>query len=166
MTSFRTDIKQINGLRIVMIPQDISQSLPSRGMVACKAEINGINAFVMLEPDGHGSHWFELPRELPLEEMAEVALEPIKEWPLPNIPSDLALALNKSELNAVWNSITNSAKWDWIRWINFTSNDDTRKRRIDIACSKLSKGDKRPCCFDRTRCTVTRVSKSGKLIID
>lgn len=43
-----------------------------------------------------------------------------------------------------WNLITTKARWDWLRWIRATANSETRKKRIDVACSKLQKGDTNP----------------------
>ena len=62
-----------------------------------------------------------------------------------------------------WNSLTTKARWEWLRWIRSTKNLDTRQKRINVACDKLQKGDKRPCCFDASRCTIPEVSKSGVL---
>ncbi|WP_459848911.1 YdeI/OmpD-associated family protein [Fusibacter bizertensis] len=62
-----------------------------------------------------------------------------------------------------WDGLTVKARWEWVRWIQFTKNPDTRSRRIEVTFSKLKAGKKRPCCFDLTRCTVTEVSNNGIL---
>ena len=56
------------------------------------------------------------------------------------------------------------ARWDWIRWINATAQQETRKRRIEVAFSKLKSGMRRPCCFNRGMCTEPYVSKNGVLL--
>lgn len=64
----------------------------------------------------------------------------------------------------LWKRVTPIARWDWIRWIQSTKNPQTRKKRIDVEFSKLSKGMKRPCCFNRSMCCDPYVSKNGVLL--
>jgi uncharacterized protein YdeI (YjbR/CyaY-like superfamily) len=95
----------------------------------------------------------------------KLAIEPSKEWPEPVLPKDLKAALmGNPEVLTIWKNITPMARWDWIRWIRATMNQDTRKRRIETAFSKLKSGERRPCCFNRTVCTVSEVSKNGMLL--
>lgn len=73
------------------------------------------------------------------------------------------VALEASNLHSRWAEITTKARWDWIRWIRSTANPKTRQHRIEVTCSKLASDKNRPCCFDRSRCTVLEVSKNGVL---
>jgi hypothetical protein len=66
----------------------------------------------------------------------------------------------------LWQAITPMARWEWVRWVNATRNADTRKRRVEVSISKLSKGKRRPCCFDLAACTDPELSKGGKLVLD
>jgi hypothetical protein len=151
--------------------------LPSRGMTMVKGTINSFPFQTALEPDGCGSHWFKLDKHilkalkansgLPAQagNTVSVVIEHIKEWPDPQIPTDLKKALSFTpKVHALWKDITPMARWDWIRWIRATKNPETRAKRIKVACSKLSKGTRRPCCFNRTMCTVPEVSKNGVLL--
>jgi hypothetical protein len=81
------------------------------------------------------------------------------------VPADLneALAFDP-QANALWVKITPMARWDWLRWIRATNNQETRNRRIEVALSKLNAGERRPCCFNRNSCTEPEVSKNGVLI--
>ncbi|WP_425539029.1 YdeI/OmpD-associated family protein [Microaceticoccus formicicus] len=166
---FKTDLIEIASKKIIHIPVEYSQSLPSRGLVMAKVTIADISAILPIEPDGKGSHWFELDenfiKDLDLEslENLEIDLEPIKEWPEPDMPEDILTGLESEGLIEFWNSITTKAKWEWLRWIRSTSNPDTRAKRIEVASSKMKAGDKRPCCFNASSCTVPEVSKSGVL---
>jgi hypothetical protein len=56
------------------------------------------------------------------------------------------------------------ARWEWIRWIGATNNTETRQRRIEVALSKLSHGERRPCCFNRSMCCIPEVSQNGALL--
>lgn len=131
---------------------------------------NGSVFAVPLEPDGTGGHWFELDEELKqvlnvTEGMViDVELEAIKEWPEPPVADDIvrALAQNQSA-KALWDKVTPLARWDWVRWINSTGNAQTRQKRIEVACSKLRAGTRRPCCFNRSMSCVPQVSKNGVL---
>lgn len=160
----------IESRKIVRIPLNISKELPSRGMVMIQGTINGISFTSPLEPDGKGGHWFDvsdiLSKDIKMEANQTLTLniELLKDWIEPNIPEDIMDAIIKADLIVKWNSITTKARWDWLRWIRSTNNPKTRKKRILVACSKLQNGDKNPCCFDRTRCTIPEVSKSGVLI--
>lgn len=167
---FQEKLLKIGLRQIIRIPLNSSKKLPSRGMVMVQGTINDIAFRAPLEPDGKGSHWLEvtplLSEELGVSigENVSLNIEPLDEWIEPNIPEDIMNAIIKADVLDQWSSITIKAQWDWIRWIRSTKNPETRNKRIDVACSKLQKGDKNPCCFDRTRCTATDVSKSGILL--
>jgi len=168
---FETKIMAINNWRIILLPKEASLKLPTRGMTMVQGSLNDVPFESDLEPDGNGSHWFKVSDVL--AEMAEVDIgdwvtvctEPLQEWYEPEVPTDLMAALEKEVLLEVWQSLTTKARWEWIRWIRFTNNPDTRQNRIFVTCSKLNAGKRRPCCFDLSRCTETSVSKSGVLNI-
>lgn len=166
-----SQLEKINDVVVVRIPKNVSAELPSRGMNMIEGSLNTISFQTPLEPDGKGSHWFRVDKSLQgkigvkVGDTVTIAIEPIKEWPEPDIPEDLKKALDASpESHEVWKDTTTLARWDWIRWIRFTNNPETRKHRIDVSISKLSKGEKRPCCFNRNMCTVPEVSKKGVLL--
>ena len=167
---FEEKLLKIGPRQIIRIPIDSSKKLPSRGMVMVKGTINDLAFTSPLEPDGKGSHWLEVSGTLSKElgvaigETVSLNIEPLNEWVEPQVPEDIMNAIIKADLLEQWNDITVKAKWDWIRWIRSTKNENTRNKRISVACSKLQKGDKNPCCFDRTRCTDTDVSKSWVLL--
>lgn len=167
---FKEKLTKIGHRQVIRIPLSSSKKLPSRGMVMVQGTINGIAFRAPLEPDGKGSHWLEVSPALSKElgvfigENISLNIEPINKWLEPEIPKDIMDEIDKANLMDQWNAITVKARWDWIRWIRATANSETRKKRIDVACSKLQKGDKNPCCFDRTRCTISDVSKSGVLL--
>lgn len=166
---FDAIVVNMHGVLIVQIPEEISETLPSRGAVMMKGLLKNTPIHVLLEPDGKGFHWFEIPtasvetHTLHEGVTLKLDLSPTDDWFDPTLPADLNESLLEAHLMQTWIELTPKAKWDWVRWIQFTKNPETRQRRIHIACSKLEKGDKRPCCFDRTRCTLTEVCKSGVL---
>ena len=123
-----------------------------------------------LEPDGIGSHWFRVSNTLLKRARAKagdsvsVALEPITQWPEPEVPADVANALSANpQVRNVWLDITPLARWDWIRWIGSTRNPDTRAIRIEKTLSKLRSGKRAACCFNRSQCTDPSVSHNGVL---
>lgn len=170
--TFDAILTEIESRKVVKLPLSSSKKLPSRGMVMIQGTINGIPFEAPLEPDGKDSHWFELSDKLSTEIGAAIGqsmsfnIEPINEWTEPLIPNDIMIAITNDGLLNQWNSLTTKARWEWLRWIRSTNNPATRLKRIEVACSKLHKGDRRPCCFDATRCTVPEVSKSGVLMDD
>jgi hypothetical protein len=168
---FESKLFKIGSWTLLKLPQSASAKLPSRGMVMVEGTINGSRFQAALEPDGRGSHWLKVDKKMFGSAHAEagdtvtIEIEPSKEWPEPEVPADLKKALEAdSKARTLWNDITPMARWDWIRWIRATMNQETRKRRIETAFSKLKSGERRPCCFNRTVCTIAEVSKNGALL--
>lgn len=137
-----------------------------------RGTINGHEFQTVLEPDGSFGHWMRVDRRLQQTAAlraggtATLELEPTKEWPEPTVPEDLhqALATAPEEIQDLWNDITPMARWEWVRWVNATSNPDTRRRRVEVTISKMEAGKRRPCCFNLAGCTDPTLSKNGKLI--
>ncbi len=64
------------------------------------------------------------------------------------LPPDLQKALTATPKGkALWDDITPIAQRDFLRWIDSAKQAETRARRIKIACSKLTSGQRRPCCY-------------------
>lgn len=170
MMEFQAIVENINSRNIIRLPLNVSTQLPARGMVMVQGSVKDIQFRSTLEPDGKGSHWLEIEQSL-FENMKVVVgdavvinIESSDDWIKPEIPADLMSSIKSSNNLKQWNRVSTKAVWEWIRWIRSTKNPITRARRIEVACDKLSRGDKRPCCFDVSRCTVTEVCKSGILI--
>ena len=168
---FEAEPRKTGRWTIVTLPDDASTRLPSRGQIAVKAVMNGHAFQTVLEPDGRRGHWLKvdtkLQRALALRAGETVALEvePTKDWPEPDIPRDFRSALaDAPDISELWKDITPMARWEWVRWINATTNPDTRKRRVEVGISKLRSGKRRPCCFDLAACTDPDLSKNGKLV--
>ncbi len=168
---FETVLLKIGGWTLLRLPESASAKLPSRGMALVEGAINGFHSKIVLEPDGKGSHWFRVDAGLretagiKAGDAVTVAVEPSKAWPEPKMPADLNQALaSHPQANALWVNITPMARWDWLRWIRATNNQETRSQRIEVALSKLKAGERRPCCFNRNLCTEPEVSKNGVLI--
>src|SRR5258705_9869391 len=66
----------------------------------------------------------------------------------PRGPADLRQALAAAPLaEAVWRDLTPIARRDFISWIDSAKQAETRRRRIERACSMLAAGKRRPCCY-------------------
>ena len=168
---FETSPVKIGDWTILRLPENESAKLPSRGMTLVEGTINGFHSKIVLEPDGMGSHWFKIESDLrkaagiKTGDKVKMAVEPSKDWPEPDVPADLKKALVADpQAYDLWTDITPMARWDWLRWIRSTNNQETRKRRIEVALSKLKADKRRPCCFNRNLCTEPEVSKNGILI--
>lgn len=162
---------EINSWMIVRLPEDASKKLPSRGQVMVEGKINGVEFKAPLEPDGRWNHWFRVDSSLQKKarisagDTVELELTPTKNWPEPEVPEDWRQALVKdAKAHDLWENITPMARWEWTRWIRATNSGETRKRRIEVGLSKMKKGERRPCCWNRNMCTEPAVSKSGKLL--
>ena len=168
---FNAKLFKIGSWTLLGLPKSASAKLPSRGMTVVSGTINGFPFQAALEPDGRGSHWFRLNDTMCEAARADVgdtvtlAITPAKEWPEPEVPADLKNALAAApKAHTLWMDITPNARWDWIRWIRATKQPETRKRRIEVACSKLAAGMRRPCCFNRNLCSEPYISNNGVLL--
>src|SRR5512136_2484607 len=168
---FETTPLIIGDWTILRLPESASAKLPSRGMTLVEGTINGFRSMIVLEPDGKGSHWLRVDAGLreaagiDASDKVTMVVKPAKEWPEPAVPADLKKALaSDPRANALWVKITPMARWDWLRWIRATNNEETHSRRIEVALSKLKAGERRPCCFNRNLCTEPEVSKNGVLL--
>src|SRR5882762_1245022 len=66
----------------------------------------------------------------------------------PTLPSDLRKALAAAPAaKAQWKDLTPIARRDFISWIDSAKQLETRRRRIERACSMLAAGKRRPCCY-------------------
>ncbi len=168
---FKTKLFNIDSWTILKLPQEASAKLPSRGQVMVKGTINDFPFQTPLEPDGNGSHWFRVDKNLQKSigasegDVVTLAIESTKEWPEPEVPADIKKALVENpKTKELWARITPMARWEWLRWIGSTKQAETRKHRIEAAESKLLRGERRPCCFNRSMCCIPDVSKNGVLL--
>ncbi len=169
--NFKAKLFKINSWIILRLPKDASMMLPSRGLVMVEGTINGFPFQAALEPDGKGSHWFRPDKRL-LDDVraaagdtVQVLLEPTKEWIEPEVPEDFKKALATSlKAEALWKNITPNARWEWIRWIRAVKLPETRQKHIEVALSKLNKGMRRPCCFNRNLCSEPYISHNWRLL--
>jgi hypothetical protein len=137
-----------------------------------QGSINGHAFRTVVEPDGLFGHWIKVDRKLSqaasvgVGDTATLEVEPLKDWPEPDVPRDLeaALAAAPQKIQRLWEEITPMARWEWVRWVNATANPDTRKRRVEVTISKMQNGKRRPCCFNLAACTDPQLTKNGKLI--
>lgn len=169
---FEATVCRVGLLVILRLPEESSRSLPSRGQVAVQGTLNDHDFRTVLEPDGSAGHWMKLGRPLQAAtglkpgDTATLVLEPAADWPEPQVPKDLgaALAAAPQKIQLLWQQITPTARWEWVRWVNTTKNPDTRQRRVEVTISKMNNGKRRPCCFDLSACTDPDLSRNGKLI--
>lgn len=140
----------------IHLPQDASDQLPSRSMVSVEGSFGSSPFQATLKPDGDGGHWLQVEPSLSdaagveAGDMVELKITPTTEEPEPEVPDDVQQALEAAGPKAVetWKDITPRARRDYIAWIVSGKKAETRLKRIEVACDKLSKGNRRPCCFD------------------
>lgn len=169
--SFTAVLSQVDDTTLLRVPANASARLTSRGQVAVHASIDGHDFDTVVEPDGRRGHWIRVDTALRRTagvgpgDTVEVALEIAPQWPEPDVPGDLAAALAEAPTRTrdLWQDITPMARWEWVRWIQATRNQSTRKRRVEVTMSKLDGGSRRPCCFDLASCTDPNLARSGKL---
>jgi len=66
----------------------------------------------------------------------------------PRVPTDLGKSLAAApKAKALWKDLTPIARRDFISWIDSAKQEETRRRRIERACSMLAAGKRRPCCY-------------------
>jgi Bacteriocin-protection, YdeI or OmpD-Associated/Domain of unknown function (DUF1905) len=169
---FGATLTAVGTSTVLRLPETASKNLPSRGQVAVRGTINGVEFGTVLEPDGHSGHWMRVDDTLQhaaglsVGDTATLDIEVTKDWPEPSVPPDLAKALAAApqQIQELWNETTPMARWEWVRWVNATKNPDTRSRRVEVSISKMNSGKRRPCCFNLSACTDPDLSKNGKLL--
>lgn len=163
------ELTVINDQRLVRLPAQASGALPSRGQVSATGTIDDQPFAAVIEPDGMRGHFLLLDDAMPSidaqpGDQLSLTICPTDEWPEPDVPDDVRSALDADPVIAdLWETFTPMARREWLRSICSTRNAATRAKRIDVAISKMRDGKRRPCCFDRSSCTVTEVMRSGKL---
>jgi len=169
---FDATLSTIDASTVLRLPETASKDLPSRGQVAVRGTINGVEFQTVLEPDGNSGHWMRVDNTLQHDagisagDTATLDIEVTKDWPEPSVPRDLATALAAApqKIQDLWTDITPMARWEWVRWVNATKNPDTRGRRVEVSISKMKSGKRRPCCFNLSACTDPDLSKNGRLL--
>lgn len=150
-------VGRIGNRRIVMLPDAASAALPSRGQVAATGTFDGHEFRTVVEPDGRKGHWLRPDGPLSavgVGDPVRLELKPVNEWPEPELPDDLAAALDGApDIAELWSMITPRARWEWVRWIGATKNPATRAKRVSVSVDKMRSGKRRPCCFDLASCT-------------
>jgi Domain of unknown function (DUF1905)/Bacteriocin-protection, YdeI or OmpD-Associated len=169
---FDATLYAIDESTILRLPETASEKLPSRGQVAVRGTINDHEFQTVVEPDGRFGHWMRIDDELGqlagvgAGDTVTLEIEPVKDWPEPNVPQDLeaALAAAPQRIQDLWRAITPMARWEWVRWVNATNNAGTRRRRVEVSISKMQSGKRRPCCFNLAACTDPQLARSGRLV--
>ncbi|OJV63808.1 MAG: hypothetical protein BGO41_00455 [Clostridiales bacterium 38-18] len=166
---FEGILYEINRWLILKLPRNISEQLPTRGLVLATGTLNQASINFPFEPDGNGGHFYKLDdtnldmKTLKAGDHVTVVFSLSKDGFEPPLPKDVETMLLNEGLMAFWETLTVKARWEWIRWIRSTNNPETRKKRIGVAYSKMNHGSRRPCCFNTNQCTDTSVAKTGVL---
>lgn len=73
---------------------------------------------------------------------------PLPSGTIHRLPDDLrqAIALHPIATTA-WRDITPLARNEFICWVTNAKKSETRARRIEVAIDKLTRGERRPCCW-------------------
>jgi uncharacterized protein YdeI (YjbR/CyaY-like superfamily) len=80
--------------------------------------------------------------------MKKAAIITTKKEDESKVPPDFKKALDANPVAKVaWDATTQVARRDFVTWIEGAKQPATRVRRIGVACDKLTRGDKRPCCY-------------------
>lgn len=140
------------------LPIEASKKLPTRAMCSVEGTFGGAAFWTTLLPDGEGGHWMKVEKTLSARakvkagDTVEIEIAPMAKEPEPTVPPDLKKALKDAPPKAMetWNSITAMARRDWCFWVVSAKKEETRAKRVSVAIDKMSKGNRRPCCFDRS----------------
>ena len=57
---FGATLSTIGASTVLRLPETASKNLPSRGQVAVRGTINGVEFGTVLEPDGNSGHWMRV----------------------------------------------------------------------------------------------------------
>src|SRR5438270_1518249 len=80
--------------------------------------------------------------------MNKLNRKPARDESETTVPADLGKTLAAAPIaKTKWKDLTPIARRDFISWIDSAKQVETRKRRIEKACSMLAAGKRRPCCY-------------------
>ena len=80
--------------------------------------------------------------------MNKLNRKPARDESETTVPTDLGKALAAAPIaKTKWKNLTPIARRDFISWIDSAKQLETRRRRIEKACSMLAAGKRRPCCY-------------------
>jgi uncharacterized protein YdeI (YjbR/CyaY-like superfamily) len=63
------------------------------------------------------------------------------------IPSDLKVAIARTEMKPLWDNLTPLAQNEWICYVISPKQEKTRMLHLQRTCEDLLNGKKRPCCW-------------------
>jgi len=152
---------------LLTLPKRASAKLPSRGMTMVEGTFNSVPFRAALEPNGKGSHWLRVNKAMrdaagaDAGDTVTVEITRVGEEPEIRVPMDLRKALRAApSAQASWTDITPMARRDWIFSISSAKQPETRRRRIEKACSMLASGKRRLCCFPGIKWLMKENAKS------
>ena len=152
---------------LLTLPKNASAKFPSPGVTMVEGTINSFPFRAALEPDGKGSHQLWVNKSLrdgagaDAEDTVTVEIARAGEEPEMRVPVDLRKALAAEPLaQAGWADLTPLARRDWIFSISTAKQPETRRRRIEKACSMLATGKRRLCCFPGVKWVMKENAKS------
>jgi hypothetical protein len=146
--------EKIGSWSVLTLPGKTSAKLPSRAATVVEGTINGFPFRAALEANGKGSHRLRVNQAMrdaagaEAGETVTVEITRAGEEPEIRVPVDLRKALAAAPAaQALWGRITPMARRDWVLWISSAKQPETRRSRIEKACSMLASGKRRVCCF-------------------
>lgn len=64
------------------------------------------------------------------------------------VPADLQKALSSDKTAVVaWENLTPLGRNEWICWVTFVKQEETRKNHIKRLVAEIKAGKRRPCCW-------------------
>jgi hypothetical protein len=151
----------------LILPENASAKLPSRGRTMVEGTINSFPFRAALEPNGKGSHRLRVNKTMhdaagaDAVDTVTVEITRAGEEPEIRVPMDLRKALAAAPLaQAGWKDITPMARRDWVFSITSAKQPETRRRRIEKACDMLASGKRRLCCFPGIKWLMEKNTKS------
>ena len=162
-TLFAPDPTEKIGSGILLaLPQDVSATLPSRGMTLVQGTINGAPFQAVLEPDGQGSHWFKVSEALRAAANADVG---------DTVTLEIAPTQGLAGAHGAGRRATRPrrrsvgagvmARYHPDGPLGLDPLDRRHPQPADPPAPgcrghrQTPAGKRRPCCFDRNQCTLT-----------
>lgn len=136
------------------MPKSVSSKFPAKGEAMVEGIMNSFPFRAKVQGDGKGGHKLNVSKALQKAsgaragESVSVEITRVDDEPEARVPADFRKALAADPIvRAMWSDITPLARRDWVLWVTSAKQGETRKRRVEVACSKLASGMRRVCCF-------------------
>jgi hypothetical protein len=128
----------------VAVPFNVQEAFGTKGRMAVKGTLNGLEFRSSLFPNGDGTHFMMINKTmqkstgLKVGDTAKIEIEEDTETRTLKVPEDVSATLHSQpEVEKTFKRYSYSVQKEWLNWIEEAKQPKTRKRRIEKVVQEL-----------------------------